>query len=243
MSTPGTAAQPFTLLRTKLHQPQVRPEWVRRLRLEKRLNQGLDRKVTLVSAPAGFGKSSLVASSLAESDRHTTWLSLDEGDNDPVRFWTYVIAAIQAVDQEVGGEARQILGSLQLHSTKPVLVSLLNEVSELNHDLVLVLDDYHVIEAGQIHEALSYLLDHQPANLHIVLISRADPPISMARLRAHGWLVEIRATDLEFSAAEAALLFNDVMNLNLKPGQVAALTERTEGWIVGPIVGQRNIIK
>jgi LuxR family maltose regulon positive regulatory protein len=233
MSTPGIAPQPFTLLRTKFHTPQVRSDWVRRPRLEKRLDQGLDRKLTLVSAPAGFGKSSLVASSLSESDRHAAWLSLDEGDNDRVRFWTYVIAAIQAVEQDVGDEAKQIITSPQLRRTDPAIISLLNEISELTGDLVLVLDDYHVIEAEQVHEDMSYLLDYQPANLHIVLISRADPPISLARLRAHGRLIEIRATDLEFSAAETAILFNDVIDLNLSPEQVEALNERTEGWIVG----------
>jgi LuxR family maltose regulon positive regulatory protein len=233
MSRQGTTAQPFTLLRTKFHAPQVRSDWVRRPRLEKRLDQGLDRKLTLVSAPAGFGKSSLVASSLSESERHATWLSLDEGDNDPVRFWTYVIAAIQAVEQDVGDDARQIITSPQLRRTDPAIISLLNEISELTDDLVLVLDDYHVIEAEQVHEDLSYLLDHQPGNLHIVLISRADPPLSLARLRAHGRLIEIRATDLEFSAAEAAILFNDVIELNLNPEQLEALNERTEGWIVG----------
>jgi LuxR family maltose regulon positive regulatory protein len=233
VSTPGIAPQPFTLLRTKFHTPQVRSDWVRRPHLEKRLKQGLDRKLTLVSAPAGFGKSSLVASALTETDRHVTWLSLDEGDNDPVRFWTYVIAAIQAVERGVGDEARQIITSPQLRRTDPAIISLLNEISELADDLVLVLDDYHVIEAEQVHEDLSYLLDHQPANLHIVLISRADPPISLARLRAHGQLIELRATDLEFSAAEAVILFNDVIDLNLNPEQVEALNERTEGWIVG----------
>jgi LuxR family maltose regulon positive regulatory protein len=233
MSRQGTTAQPFTLLRTKLHTPQVRSDWVRRPRLEKRLKQGLDRRLTLVSAPAGFGKSSLVASSLSESDRHAAWLSLDEGDNDPVRFWTYVIAAVQAVGQDVGDEAKQIITSPQLRRTDPAIISLLNEISELTGDLVLVLDDYHVIEAEQVHEDLSYLLDHQPANLHIVLISRVDPPISLARLRAHGQLIEIRATNLEFSAAEAAILLNDVINLSLNPEQVEALNERTEGWIVG----------
>jgi LuxR family maltose regulon positive regulatory protein len=241
MSRQGATAQPFILLRTKLHQPQVRSDWVRRPRLEKWLKQGLDRKLTLVSAPAGFGKSSLVASSLAESDRHATWLSLDEGDNDPVRFWAYVIAAIQAGELDVGDEAKQVISSPQLRRTDPVIISLLNDISELTDDLVLVLDDYHVIEAEQVHEGLSYLLDHQPANLHIVLITRADPPISLARLRAHGRLIEIRAPDLEFSAAEAAILFNDVIDLNLNLEQVEALNERTEGWIVGLLLAAMSL--
>ena len=241
MSPQGTTSQSFILLRTKLHQPQVRSDWARRPRLLKQLDLGLDRRLTLVSAPAGFGKSSLVASSLSESDRHATWLSLDEGDNDPVRFWTYVIAAIQAVEQDVGDEARHLITSPQLHRADPAIISLLNEISELTDDLVLVLDDYHVIEAEQIHKDMSYLLDHQPANLHIVLISRADPPISLARLRAHGQLMEIRAPDLEFSAVEAAILFNDVIDLNLKPEEIEALNQRTEGWVVGLLLASMSL--
>jgi len=233
MSTLGIVSQPFTLLRTKLHKPQVRSDWVRRPRLEKQLEQGMERKLTLVSAPAGFGKSSLVASSLSESDRHATWLSLDEGDSDPIRFWTYVIAAVQAVEQDVGAEASEIISSSQLRRTDPAVISFLNDISELTHDLILVLDDYHLIEAEQIHDGLNFLLEHQPPNLHIVLTTRADPPLSLARLRAHGQLIEIRAVDLQFSADEAATLFDDVMNLQLKPEQVAALYLRTEGWIVG----------
>jgi LuxR family maltose regulon positive regulatory protein len=227
------------LLRTKLYIPPLRPGLVTRPRLIERLNAGLGRnggfarKLTLISAPAGFGKTTLVTEWLGSAERPFTWLSLEEGDNDPVRFWTYLIAAIQAVHPEVGHEARQIVSSPQLRSAEPVVISLLNEIAELADDLVLVLDDYHAIEAQQIHEGLSYLLDHQPPNLHVVLITRVDPPLSLARLRAHGQLIEIRALDLQFSSDEAAMLFNEVMNLRLKPEQVAALHLRTEGWIVG----------
>jgi len=222
-----------TLLTTKLYAPQITPELVPRPHLARHLSEGLRRKFTLVSAPAGFGKSTLVTGWLAETGQPAAWLSLDEGDNDPVRFWTYVIAAIQAVNQELGDEARQIIRSPQLRSAEPAVISLINEISKLTHDLILVLDDYHVIEAGRIHDRLGYLLDHQPPNLHIVLITRADPPLSLARLRAHGQLIEIRAADLQFSSDEAAMLFNDVMDLHLQPQQVAALNLRTEGWIVG----------
>jgi LuxR family maltose regulon positive regulatory protein len=221
------------LLKTKLYIPPLWPELVPRLRLIERLNTGLGRKLTLVSAPAGFGKTTLVIEWLESAERPFTWLSLDKGDNDSVRFWTYLIAAIQAIHPEVGAEACQIVGAPQLRSAEPVVISLLNEISELAGDLVLVLDDYHAIQAGQIHEGLGYLLDHQPPNLHVVLITRADPPLSLARLRAHGQLIEIRAVDLQFSSDEAAMLFNDVMDLDLEPGQVAALHLRTEGWIVG----------
>jgi LuxR family maltose regulon positive regulatory protein len=187
----------------------------------------------LIAAPAGFGKSTLVSNWLAESDGQAAWLSLDRGDNDPVKFWTYVIAAIQTVDPQVGDEARQIMGSPQLRSTEPAVVSLVNDISQLDQELILILDDYHLIEAEQIHGGVGYLLGHQSPNLHLVLITRANPPLPMARLRAHGRLVEIRALDLQFSTDEAGMLFNDMMALGLEPNQIADLNERTEGWIVG----------
>jgi LuxR family maltose regulon positive regulatory protein len=199
------------------------------------LNRGLEQdcKLTLISAPAGFGKSTLVSGWLAESRLQAAWLSLDQGDNDPVRFWTYLIAAIQTIHLEMGVEARQIVTVPQLRSTEAVVISLLNDISQLAHDLILVLDDYHLIEEGEVHDGLSYLLEHHPPNLHLILITRVDPPVSLARLRAHRRLVEIRAGNLQFSSDEAAILFNDMGSLNLKPEQVEALTRRTEGWIVG----------
>jgi LuxR family maltose regulon positive regulatory protein len=222
------------LLTTKLFIPQLGVDLVPRPRLYERLDEGLTRKLTLVSAPAGFGKSTLVSGWLAESGVQAAWLSLDQGDNDSVRFWTYLIAAIQTIHQETGVEARQIVSAPQLRSAEPVAISLINDISQLTHDVIVVLDDYHVIEAEQVHAGLSYLLEHQPPNLHLVLLTRVDPSLSLARLRAHGRLVEIRARDLQFSYDEAAILFNDVVNLNLKPEQVESLNRRAEGWIVGP---------
>ncbi|UCG22712.1 MAG: hypothetical protein JSW55_11055 [Chloroflexota bacterium] len=226
---------PETLLRTKLFAPPVRQNLVSRPHLLEQLNQARQpgHKLTLISAPAGFGKSTLVSNWLAELNGQAAWLSLDQGDNDPVKFWTYVIAAIQTVDPEVGDEARQIMGSPQLRSTEPAVVSLVNDISQLDQELILVLDDYHLVEAEQIHDGLSYLLGHQSPNLHLVLITRANPPLPMARLRAHGRLLEIRALDLQFSTDEARALFNDVMALRLEPNQIAVLNARTEGWIVG----------
>jgi len=226
---------PETLLRTKLFVPPLRPNLVPRPHLIERLNQDLRRghKLTLVSAPAGFGKSTLVSNWLEESNVQAAWLSLDQGDNDPVRFWTYLIVAIQNIHQEVGSEARQIISAPHLRSTEPVVISLINDISQLATDLIVVLDDYHLIEAGQVHASLTYLLEHQPPNLHLILITRADPSISLARLRAHGRLVEIRAVDLQFSIEEAAILFNDVESLNLNRQQVEILNRRAEGWIVG----------
>ncbi len=232
---PYNMNMPETLLRTKLFMPPLRPNLVPRPHLIKHLNQGLQQgcKLTLISAPAGFGKSTLVSSWLADSGVQAAWLSLDQGDNDPVRFWTYLIAAIQTIHQEIGAEARQIVSTPQLRSIEPVAIALINDISQLAHDLILVLDDYHVIEAEQVHAGLNYFLEHQPPNLHLLLLTRVDPPISLARLRAHGRLVDIRARDLQFSSAEAAKLFNDVSGLNLKPAQVETLNRRAEGWIVG----------
>ncbi|MFN2212441.1 MAG: LuxR C-terminal-related transcriptional regulator [Anaerolineales bacterium] len=221
------------ILTTKLFIPPLRSDLVPRPQLSNRLNEGSKQKLTLVSATAGFGKSTLVSGWLTEMGIQPAWFSLDEGDNDPVRFWTYLIAAIQTIQEELGVEARQIVSAPQLRTTEPVVISLINDISQYHQDLILVLDDYHVIEAGQIHNDLSYLLEHQPSNLHLILITRIDPPLSFARLRAYNQLVEIRAGDLQFSTDEAAILFNDVMRLDLKPKQVEALNWRAEGWIVG----------
>jgi len=221
------------LLTTKLHIPQLSVDLVPRPHLYKRLDEGLTRKLTLVSAPTGFGKSTLVTGWLSERDHSVAWLSLDQGDNDPVRFWTYLIAAIQTVYPEAGEEARQIVSAFQMRSAEPVAISLINDISQLPHDLILILDDYHIIEVEEVHASLSYLLEHQPQNLHIILITRVDPSISLARLRAQGQLIEIRAEDLQFSTEEAATLLNEKMGLNLKPEHIEALNTHTESWVVG----------
>ena len=221
------------LFTTKLYVPQLSNDLVPRPRLYERLDECLTRKLTLISAPAGFGKSTLVAGWLSEIDRSVAWLSLDRGDNDPVRFWTYLIAAIQTIHREIGAEARQIISAPQLRSAEPASISLINDISQLARDFIVVLDDYHVIEEERVHAGLSYLLEHQPSNLHIVLLSRVDPSMSLARLRAHGQMVEIRAEDLQFSTEEAATLLNQKIGLNLKPEHIEALNTHTENWAVG----------
>jgi LuxR family maltose regulon positive regulatory protein len=221
------------LLTTKLYIPQLRADLVPRPHLYDRLDEGLSRKLILISAPTGFGKSTLVISWLSERDLPVAWLSLDQGDNDPVRFWTYLIAAIQTIHQEIGAEARQIISAPQLRSTEPVAISLINDISQLVDDLIVVLDDYHLIEAGGVHEGLIYLFEHQPPNLHLILISRIDPSISLARLRAQSQMNEIRAEDLQFSIEETAILFNEKMGLNLKPEYIEALNAHTDRWAVG----------
>jgi len=221
------------LLTTKLYIPQLNVDLVPRPQLYERLDEGLTRKLTLVSAPTGFGKSTLVTGWLSERGLSAAWLSLDGGDNDPVRFWTYLIGAIQTVHPEAGGEARQIVSAFQVRSVESVGISLINDISQLRSNLILTLDDYHIIDAEEVHAGLRYLLEHQPPNLHIVLVTRVDPSISLARLRAQAQMIEIRAEELQFSTEEAATLFNEKMGLNLKPEQIEALNAHTESWAVG----------
>jgi LuxR family maltose regulon positive regulatory protein len=233
------------LLSTKLYIPPVRPELVSRPRLIERLNAGLHRKLTLISAPAGFGKTTLLSEWAGGCGRPIAWVSLDRGDNDPTRFWTYFIAALQTIQADVAeaavGEAA--LAMLQSPggagaSTPPpieaILTALINEITERLAAFVLVLDDYHLlIKAQPIHDALGFLLDHLPPQMHLVIATRADPPLPIARLRGRGQVTELRLTDLRFTPDEAAEFLNQVMGLELSVNDVAALASRTEGWISG----------
>jgi LuxR family maltose regulon positive regulatory protein len=224
------------LLETKLYVPRSRPGLVPRPRLRERLNRGLDAMLTLVSAPAGFGKTRLLTEWLAASttdDRAAAWLSLDPGDNHPATFWAYLIAALQTAEAEVGASALALLQSPQPPPVETLLATLLNELSAVRRDLVLVLDDYHLIDTREIHDGMAFLLDHLPSRLHLVIATRADPPLPLARLRGGGELVEVRAADLRFSPDEAAAYLNEAMDLDLTPSEVAALEARTEGWIAG----------
>ena len=219
------------LLETKLHIPKRRRSLVERPRLSERLGRGADSALTLVSAPAGFGKTTLLTEWLAAATPHERlvgWLSLDERDNDPVAFWTYLVAALRAAAPGTG-----VLSRLQSPEppTELGLASLLNDLHAIPNDVVLVLDDYHLIDARAVHDGMTFLLEHIPPQLHLVITSRADPPLPLARLRARGELVEIRATDLRFTADEAAVYLNGVMGLTLTPHDVETLEERTEGWI------------
>lgn len=221
------------LLETKVHIPRPRSGLVTRPRLGQRLNRAAESRLTLISAPAGFGKSTLVAEWLAEGSRaeqRAAWLSLDELDNDPVTFWTYVIAALRTVIPEIG-EASLAL----LETTRPrfeaILAPLLNELAAVHQDVVLVLDDYHVIDASDLQDGMAYFIDHMPPGMHLVITTRADPALPLARLRARGELHEIRAAELRFTPDEAAAYFNDVLALGLRANEVAALEGRTEGWI------------
>jgi LuxR family maltose regulon positive regulatory protein len=221
------------LLQTKLYIPPPRPNLVSRPRLIERLNAGLQRKLTLVSAPAGFGKTTLLSEWVADCGRPVAWLSLDEGDNDPVRFFTYLVAALQTLDPSLGQAAQGLLGSPQPPPPEALVATLINDIAATSTPLVLVLDDYHTIVELTVHEPLGFLLERQPPQMHVVLMTRQDPLLPLSRLRAQGQMTELRASDLQFTNEEAAAFLNQTMGLNLTPDEVAALEARTEGWIAG----------
>ncbi len=224
------------LLATKLFVPQVRPNRVARPALVARLNQALSGKLTLVSAPAGFGKTTLVADWLQQVGRPFTWLSLDEGDNDPNRFLAYLAVALQRIDSHWGQPVQELLRSPQPPALTAMAVALINQIAAGDSPFVLVLDDYHLLSAPAVHEVLHFLLDRLPPpsrGMHLVILSRADPPLPLARLRALGELTEIRADDLRFTPEEAVAFLNQVMGLGLTRQQIAVLESRTEGWVAG----------
>ncbi len=221
------------ILATKLYIPPPRSNFVLRPRLIEQLNEGMHCKLTLISASAGFGKTTLVSEWVAAGKRPTAWLSLDEGDNDPARFLTYLVAALQTIAPNIGEGVLGVLQSPQPPSTEAVLTALLNEITTLPHDFNLVLDDYHIIEAKPIDHLLTFLLDHLPPQMHLVIATREDPQLPLARLRVRGQLSELRATDLRFTSAEAAGFLNQMMGLSLSAQDIAALETRTEGWIAG----------
>jgi len=209
---------------------------VARPRLLERLNQGLYARLTLLSAPAGFGKTTLLSAWLAEFPSSAAWVSLDAGDNDPVHFLNYLIGALQTIEPGVGEAARQVLRSPQPPSIESVLTLLINELCKLTEDVVAVLDDYHVIDTPAVHDVITFLLEHlppPPAGMHLVIATRVDPPLPLASLRASGHLFEIREADLRFTTEEAVAFLNQTMGLRLSLEDIAALEARTEGWVAG----------
>jgi LuxR family transcriptional regulator, maltose regulon positive regulatory protein len=221
------------ILATKLYVPPPRPRVVLRPRLIEHLNEGLDRKLTLVSAPAGFGKTTLLSGWVAGCGRPAAWLSLDEGDNDPTRFLSYLVAALRSIAADIGEGVLGALQSPRPPPTETVLTTLLNEISAVEGGFVLVLDDYHVVDAKPLDDALAFLLEHLPPRVHLVVATREDPNLPLARLRARGQLTELRASDLRFTPTEASEFLKGVMGLSLSEEDIAALETRTEGWIAG----------
>ena len=230
-------------LATKLFIPPPRTGIVSRPRLIQRLNGGLAKgsRLTLISASAGFGKTTLIGEWIAGCGRPAAWLSLDEGDNDPIRFISYLIAAFQTlalsgIEGIQAGIGEGLLTAIQAHqspSNEAILTALINEVATVSNDFLFVLDDYHVIDSKPIDETLSFLVEHQPPQMHLIIATREDPSLPLARLRVRGQLTELRAADLRFTPAEAAEFLNQMMGLNLSDGDVASLEARTEGWIAG----------
>ncbi len=222
-----------SLLSTKLYVPPARLNGVPRPALIERLSEGLDRKLTLISAPAGFGKTTLLSQWLAGCQEPVAWLSLDEGDNDPIRFLLYLIAALQMIARDIGKDLLTALQSPQPPSTESLLTKLLNDIAGMTGGFILVLDDYHLIDSQPVDQALAFLIEHQPSQMHLVIATREDPDLPLARLRARGQLTELRAADLRFTSAEAAEFLNRAMGLNLSMEDITALEARTEGWIAG----------
>jgi LuxR family maltose regulon positive regulatory protein len=233
-TTPAFDGAPSVeILATKLHVPRIRPNRVERPRLTTRLDLALGCPLLLVSAPAGFGKTTLLADWLTQSRHPVAWLSLEPGDDDATRFLRYVVAAVQTVSPEVGQVARVILDSGRPLAPVSLLTGLTNDLARLPAETFLILDDYHVVQSGAIHELVGFLLDHLPSSMHLGIVTREDPPLPLARLRARGQLVEVRGHDLRFTLEEAATFLTDVMGLSLSPADVAILEARTEGWIAG----------
>ncbi len=224
-----------SLLATKLFVPRTQSGFVRRPRLLAHLDTGSVRALSLVCAPAGFGKTALLADWIQARQRSVAWLSLDSGDNDPARFWRYAAAALDRVRPGIAEGVAPLLGPPAPPSFEGVATALINELTGRPGDdeVLLVLDDYHLVEAQPVHQSVMFLLDHPPSDLHVLLASRADPPLPLARLRARGQLAELRAADLRFSPEEAAALLREAIGRHLSESDVVALTTRTEGWAAG----------
>ncbi|GHO79935.1 LuxR family transcriptional regulator [Ktedonobacter sp. SOSP1-85] len=221
------------ILATKLYVPRLRPQVVIRPRLLERLNGGLHRKLILISAPAGFGKTTLVSEWVLGCERPTAWLSLDEGDNDPTRFLTYLVAALQTIVATIGEGVSGVLRSPQPPPTEAILTALLNDLTTISDHFVLVLDDYHMIDAKPVDHILTFLLEHLPPHMHLVIATREDPHLPLARLRVRDQLTELRVADLRFTPSEATEFFTWGMGLTLSAEDIALLSRRTEGWIAG----------
>lgn len=203
------------------------------------MDSGIALQVSLVSTPAGYGKTTFLSGWATQCRTPVAWVSLDEGDNDPARFFSYLIEALNQIHESMGRGMPEIVQSARFtraeyqHFIEKISTLLINQISASPGKMVLVLDDYHVIRSHSVHEAVTYLIDHQPQNLHLVIATRADPPLPVARLRVRGQLNELRAEDLSFSSQETGEFLNRVMELQLNQKEIDSLTQRTEGWIAG----------
>jgi LuxR family maltose regulon positive regulatory protein len=232
---PAATSARDVLLATKLHLPSARREAVPRSRLIERLQTGIDRGLVLVCAPAGYGKTALLAQWIDHIGFPAAWLSLDASDNDPIRFWRHAVAALDGIRTGIAEHVRPLLGASAPGALEGLVTVLINELAGTADDALLVLDDYHVIDAPAVHESVAFLLEHPPPGLHVTVASRSDPPLPLARMRARGELTEVRAADLRFTTAEAAALLHAALGpaRELSETAVAALVTRTEGWAAG----------
>jgi LuxR family maltose regulon positive regulatory protein len=224
-----------SILTTKLFIPPVPQELVRRRRLLDKIQAALNHKLTLVSAPAGFGKTTLLSEWIRDNQPPipTSWLSLEEADNDPRRFWEYFIAALRTLQPDIGEITLELLHASQPMPVESVLTPLINDFTGIQQDSLLVLDDYHFVQSEQVHSGINFLLEHLPPRLHLVIATRADPPLPIAHLRGKGTILEIGADDLRFTAEETGTLLNSLGVPGLSSEDVGALNIRTEGWVVG----------
>ena len=230
------AVPAIRVLETKLYIPKWPAGLVSRARLIERIGAGAEHKLTLVSAPAGFGKTTLLSEWLAQrpaSARPAGWVSLDASDNEARSFWAHVLRALQKIELGVGEHAYSLLQSADAPSPAVFLTPLINDLLAIDDDIVLILDDYHVVESPAVHAGLTFLIDHLPPRMHVIVASRSEPPLPIARLRARGVVTELRPADLRFTASEASAFLNQVMALELSAADVATLEQRTEGWIAG----------
>jgi len=229
------ASERDVLLATKLDAPHPQQGFVARARLVAKLDEGLARRLILVCGPAGFGKTTMLADWTRRGNRPVAWVSLDAGDNDPARFWRHVVAAMDRACPGIGERAGPLLGPPAPSSFEGLVSALINELSAQPGDpgVLLILDDYHLIDTQLVHSPLEFLLEHLPPGLHLVLAGRSDPPLPLARLRASGQLAELRADDLRFTTEEVTVLLRDALDADLPSSAVAALEARTEGWAAG----------
>ena len=229
----GVEVQQFPLLTTRLYIPPPRANLVPRPHLIERLNEGMKGELTVVSAPAGFGKTTLLSEWIHQNEMPVACISLDKGDSDPVQFIHYVVAALQTIEPSIGKAALTIMQSPQPPPVESVLTVLINEITATTEDFALILDDYHLVDSKPIHTIIEFLLNHLPRQMHLVIATRTDPPLPLARLRSRNQLTEFRTSDLCFTSDETFEFFNQVMRLGLSSTDITRLASRIEGWIAG----------
>jgi LuxR family transcriptional regulator, maltose regulon positive regulatory protein len=232
---PRSNLEPFPdLILTKFYTPPIRYHLVSRSNLIARLDEGLTRPLTLISAPAGFGKTTVLSAWTAQADMHVAWLSLDDADNDLIRFWSYIIAALQRIDETIGVSASTMLHAPQPVPIENILGNLINDIALDSEPMALILDDFHLIKDEEIYRSLTFFIEHMAPNMHLIVATRADPPLlSLSQLRARSDLVELRVADLRFTVPETTDFLNQTMDLALSEQEIRMLERRTEGWIAG----------